>query len=380
MKYATVEDVIASFPHPILPTVQGEPDYQIIHAIRKLLQANSGVIGTHLGGCTLGHLGIIFSDASYAMIALATDAGPKLWVSPTAPRRAPANTDGTASQISAARHIWEEEVQTYRTYTSVQQALKKQIINVFELMYLDVLNDDMVGFANISAWDMLGHLFTTYGNITAVDLENNFEHMRRAWDPQQPVESLFKQIQECADYYESGGVLIRHPQQINVGYEKIFATGHFMSTCVRWNEKTLADKTWAQFIAHFSAAHPQHNQMQGESAATVGYHSANAAVGQTEDQMAEATIGSLANLATATAADRGLVATLMEANARLVKQLEDNSNELRELKALIKKERFEKRGQRSFNPPPNKYCWTRGYKVANTHTSLSCNFPKQGHK
>jgi hypothetical protein len=96
--------------------------------------------------------------------------------------------------------------------------------------------------------------------------------------------------------------------------------------------------------------------------------------------MAEATIGALANLATATAADRGVVATLTEANARLVKQLEDNSNELRELKALIKKERTEKRGQHSFNPSPNNYCWTHGYKVANTHTSLSCNFPKRGHK
>jgi hypothetical protein len=62
----------------------------------------------------------------------------------------------------------------------VQQALEKQIISVFEPMYLDVLNDNMVGFANISARDMLDHLFSTYGNITAVDLEINFEHMRRA--------------------------------------------------------------------------------------------------------------------------------------------------------------------------------------------------------
>jgi hypothetical protein len=94
---------------------------------------------------------------------------------------------------------------------------------------LGVFNDDMVGFSNISARAMLDHLFTTYGNITAVDLENNFEHMRRAWDPQQPVESLSKQIQDCAYYSEAGGVLIGHPQQINVGYAKIFATGHFMS-------------------------------------------------------------------------------------------------------------------------------------------------------
>jgi hypothetical protein len=273
MKYATVEDVIASFPHPVLPTVQGEPDYQTIHATRKSLQANSRAIDTQLGGGTLGHLGLIISDASYAMIAPTTDAGPTLWVSPHAPGRAPANTDGTAAQISAARHVWEEEVQTYRTYTSVQQALKKQIISVFKPMYLDFLNDNMVGFANISSRDMLDHLFSTYGNITAVDLEINFEHMRRAWDPQQPVESLFKQIQYCADYSEAGGVLIGHPHQINVGYAKIFATGYFMSACCRWNEKHLIEKTWTQFKSHFAAAHRRHKKMQGESAATAGYHS-----------------------------------------------------------------------------------------------------------
>jgi hypothetical protein len=151
---------------------------------------------------------------------------------------------------------------------------------------------------------MMDHLFMAYGNTTAVDLENNFEQMRRAWDPQQPVESLFKQIQYFADYYEAGGVLIGHLQQINVGYGKNFATGHFMSACRRWNEKPNLEKTWAQFKTHFDVAHCQHKQMQGESASTSGYHAANADVRQTEEPMAEATIGALANLATATTADR----------------------------------------------------------------------------
>jgi phage gp36-like protein len=69
MKYATVEDLLARFPHPILPTVQGEPDYQTIHAIRKLLQANVRAIDTHLGVGALGNLGLIVSDAAYAIIA-----------------------------------------------------------------------------------------------------------------------------------------------------------------------------------------------------------------------------------------------------------------------------------------------------------------------
>jgi phage shock protein A len=123
-----------------------------------------------------------------------------------------------------------------------------------------------------------------------------------------------------------------------------------MSAFRRWNEKPPAENTWTHFKSHFAAAHRQHKQMQGESAATAGYHSANAAMTQNEDQMAEATIGALANLEIATAADRGVVAALTQANSRLAKQLEENSSELRELKALLNQERRDKRGPRSFNP------------------------------
>jgi hypothetical protein len=213
---------------------------------------------------------------------------------------------------------------------------------------LDILNDNMVGYENISARDMLDHLFDTYGNITSVGLEISFEHMRRACDPQQPVETLFKQIQDCADYSEAGGIPIGPSQQINVGYANIFATGHFVSACRHWNEKPASEKTWTHFKSHFAAAQRQHKQIQGESAATAGYHSANSAMTQNEDQMAEATIGALANLATATAADRGVVTALTQANSRLVKQLVENSSELRELKALLNQERRDKRGPRSF--------------------------------
>jgi hypothetical protein len=103
--------------------------------------------------------------------------------------------------------------------------LKKQIISVFEPIYLDILNENMMGYANISARDMLDHLFETYGNITSVDLEINFEHTRRAWDPHQLVETLFKQIQDCADYSEARGVPIGPSQQINVGYAKYLQQG-----------------------------------------------------------------------------------------------------------------------------------------------------------
>jgi hypothetical protein len=64
----------------------------------------------------------------------------------------------------------------------------------------------------------------------------------------------------------------------------------------------------------------------------------------------------------------------------LARQLEDRSNELKEIKAFLKKERADRKGQRTFNPSPDNYCCTHGYKVANSHTIQSFNYPKNGHK
>jgi hypothetical protein len=102
MNHATVEGIISSFPHPMLPIVQGKPEYQTIHAIQKLLQANIRAIGTHLGDGALGHLSIIISDAVYAIVAPTHP-----WANPAAPGRGPeVIAAGAAAQISAAGHLW----------------------------------------------------------------------------------------------------------------------------------------------------------------------------------------------------------------------------------------------------------------------------------
>jgi hypothetical protein len=107
MKYETVEDVVASFSHAILSTVQGEPDYQTIHAIQKSLQANARAIDTHLGGGALGHIGLIVSDAAYPIITPTCENGPILWTNPTNQGHAPTVLDqGTATHLSTVRHSW----------------------------------------------------------------------------------------------------------------------------------------------------------------------------------------------------------------------------------------------------------------------------------
>jgi hypothetical protein len=106
--------------------------------------------------------------------------------------------------------------------------------------------------------------------------------------------------------------------------------------------------------------------MQGETLGAQGY--ANVAVSQAEDDLAEQTLCDFANLATATAVDRGLVAQLTEANSRLAKKLEDNALALKEVKALLKKERADRAGSgnsdrpphHTFTPSANNCCWYHG--------------------
>jgi hypothetical protein len=200
---------------------------------------------------------------------------------------------------------------------------------VFEPMYLEILNNDMVGFANTTARDMLDHLFLSYGSTTDVDLEHILENIRKGWDPQQPVESLFKQIQDCVDYAESGGITISEAQKLQTVYANIFATGIFHSACRRWNNRLPTEQTWNAFKTHFAMAYHQHTQMQGGvEAAASGY--ANADVAQPDDEdLAGAAIDGFANLATATTVDRIIVSTLTEANSRLTTQLEDSSQSLK---------------------------------------------------
>jgi hypothetical protein len=68
-------------------------------------------------------------------------------------------------------------------------------------------------------------------SITAVDLEQNFENMRKAWDPNQHVETLFMQIQDCVDYAEAGGITIGEAQKMSTAYKKVFSIGNFHSAC-----------------------------------------------------------------------------------------------------------------------------------------------------
>ena len=97
------------------------------------------------------------------------------------------------------------------------------------------------------------------------------------------------------------------------------------------------------------------------------------------------TAEAIAQLATATASDRGTVATLTTTNAKLANQLEAAHALIAQLKSEIATLKIKIKpvwqGQRPTRTTNNdSYCWSHGYQVAKSHTSATCNVRKTGHQ
>jgi hypothetical protein len=69
--------------------------------------------------------------------------------------------------------------------------------------------------------DMLTHLMTRYGNITSHDLDTNDQLFRQDYDPSQPIEALFKQIEDCMHYADAGQQAYTAVQIVNNAYNKV---------------------------------------------------------------------------------------------------------------------------------------------------------------
>jgi hypothetical protein len=385
----TIEDYIAGFPYPLIPKIQGLPTYESIAEVQRLLNANAASVETTLGGGLLGYLSLTVTAAVYG-----THSGGIAFVAPANPGHVPIIAAGT-TQFNMAELVRQhtENKRLWLEYQTVGKALRQQAISAIDDIYLRTLRNPITGYATVTVLDLLTHLFTNYGRVTPHDLQLNDQRMRTPYNVDQPIEVLIAQIDEAVEYAAAGQQAYSPEQMVNLAYSLIFATGHYEVACREWRIKATADKTWANYKLHFTAAYNDRR----ESAVTTqgaGYHGANMV---TRDFL-ETTADALANLAEITVTDRTAVANLVTSNSTLTAQLALRDAEIVDLKNQIKSLKNNRpSGTANANPATggtaptrtarplritanNNYCWTHGYQIADTHTSATCTKPRDGHQ
>ena len=104
------------------------------------------------------------------------------------------------------------------------------------------------------------------------------------------------------------------------------------------------------------------------------------------DSFVNDTADAFANLATATALDRQLMADLAATNKALTKQLADRDTTIAKLRN--NNDRNNTGNDRNRNRQPqttrrynnSNYCWSHGFDIHDSHTGQSCCWQKEGHK
>jgi hypothetical protein len=290
----------------------------------------------------------------------------------------------TAAVIAETTRLHREATQVYHTYHNVDQAIKKLIIESLDDAYLNVLSDEIVGYANCTSLQLLTHLLTYYAIIAPTELTQNYERLNTPYDPNQPIETLFHQIQDARAFAVAGGQPYGAAMIVNVAYTLVFNTGFFPDACRAWQSRAIVVKTWAQFKIDVATAHREF-RLTNQTAHQSGFHSANMMIEQGRDDSMQETAEAIAQYATETASDRGTVATLITTNPKLVNQLEAAHALIAQLKSKIaslkNKIKPAWQGQRPTKTTKNdSYCWSHGYQVAKSHTSATCNVRNNGHQ
>jgi hypothetical protein len=185
-------------------------------------------------------------------------------------------------------------------------------------------------------------------------------------------------------------------QYVNIAFLLILNTGAIPDACRDWQRRTPMNQTWAEFRREFARAQRE-QRIISSTASGAGYHTANVAEHYESTPMpADAGFTTaMANLATATSADRETVATLTRAIATLMDQLKAKDTREKSQEAEVRRllggqvharpaaaptstpTTYVRKSYRTNN---DNYCWSHGYQVGLNHTSANCTKKAPGHK
>ena len=171
----TAESILGDFPYPTVNKITGLPTYATLKELVRQLKDNAASLSTELGGGAHGFLGILLPAAQFEILS-----GGVPWVPDVNPGSvAVIANNALAAERQQAYHEHKCEVEEWRQYNAVHNALKKQIIVAVKPIYLKTIEDRNTYFSGVSVRRLVAHLRDTYDVVTASEIERNAVGMQK---------------------------------------------------------------------------------------------------------------------------------------------------------------------------------------------------------
>ena len=328
-----------TFPHPTLTPIVGKPDTASLNLLKKEIYANAMSKPSLLGGGNHGFLALVMSPAGYASLI-----GTQPFIDPLHPGvQAQHPHAATGPQMTEANRRYDFALTTFIEFAAMRDHLKGQLIAAVNDTYIQLLSDEIFGFANVIPRDIMIHLMVTYGLRTVEDLETNRDKVKSDWNPDTEIEHLWKRAADCKSFADGTALALTDEAIMNLLLVPIEKSKVLQDDVKSWRLMDPALQTWATFKTHFERANKERNRTLRTG--TAGYHALTAATQAL--QITDSAPAHSANAATTVPNPRGTTAPPFADVGEGIKLY---------------------------------YCHSCGLSPAANHTSLTCLHPKAGHQ
>jgi hypothetical protein len=188
----------------------------------------------------------------------------------------------TTAQITETNRQYTNSLSEFNLVSTLNTALTALLITAVDDVYIAKLSDATMAYANVTVRALLQHLQTTYVAITFTQLDQNLAKLDRDFNPDEPMELLWKRVKETRQFAADSQDPISEITAVRKTLSVLKKTGVFTDAIKDWRKRADADWTWANFKSDFNLANNERERAL--TAATAGYHSANAV--QAEAQQA----------------------------------------------------------------------------------------------
>ena len=150
------------FQHTDLTPIRGEPTNETLKTLVNEIKADAQTVHSTLGGGANDHLGLVLTTARCNRIAPGQP-----YVRPIFPGTLNIPPRQTNAQALITRDQHNEAMRLFQETEAIHNALIQQLVKAVDAMYLQALRNLITNKFNVPIHDIVQHLTTTYGKLTA---------------------------------------------------------------------------------------------------------------------------------------------------------------------------------------------------------------------
>ena len=240
------------------------PDYHSLRKLQKEADAVARKVATGWGSGLHGFLTVTQGQAEYLKIT-GTE-----WPTPTNPGihvSYPAGASYEDKETSRENH--RAHVKEWENYKLVNEAILDLLTDAVPKKYYRPMIDKMHGIADRTPFEILDHLWKTYGDITQDIIIANEAKIDLPWDMSSPILDLWERIDDIKEFAIKADKPV-DDQNIMHRVLLMFKEGHlFKAERQSWHGRKPRQKTLDKFKEKFGDAYDYHKK--NATAKSAGY-------------------------------------------------------------------------------------------------------------